>query len=72
MIKVYSKNNCVKCKMVKRWLTEHNITFTEINVDEDLQALNHLIEINQRSLPVVFKDDDIVSIGFNPSELTKL
>ena len=34
MVTVYSKNNCMQCKMVKKWLSEHEIAFDEINIDE--------------------------------------
>ena len=25
MVTVYSKNNCMQCKMVKKWLSEHEV-----------------------------------------------
>lgn len=63
MITVYTKNNCFPCKMTKRKLQEMGVTYHEINVDEDLSALNYLMECGLRSLPVVFKDDEPVVIG---------
>lgn len=72
MITVYSKNNCVQCKMTKNWLSDKAITFNEINVDNDLAGLNYLIENNLRTLPVVFKDDTLVAMGFQPNKLEVL
>lgn len=63
MITVYTKNNCMPCKMTKRKLHELGVNYKEINVDEDLTALEYLMECGLRSLPVVFKDDEPVVIG---------
>lgn len=70
MITVYTKNNCFPCKMTKRKLQEMGVTYHEINVDEDLSALNYLMECGLRSLPVVFKEDEpIVTGGYAPNIL---
>lgn len=63
MIKVYTKNNCFPCKMTKRKLQELGVNYQEINVDEDLTALEYLMEHGFRSLPVVFNNDEPVVIG---------
>ena len=34
MVTVYSKNNCVQCKMTKRFLDSNNVAYREINLDE--------------------------------------
>ena len=34
MVTVFSKNNCVQCKMTKRFLEQHNVNFVEHNIDE--------------------------------------
>lgn len=70
MITVYTKNNCPSCTFTKRKLQELGVNYLEINVDEDLNALGHLMECGLRSLPVVFKDDEpIVTGGFAPNIL---
>lgn len=70
MIKVYTKNNCFPCKMTKRKLQELGVNYKEINVDENLEALEYLMECGFRSLPVVFKDDEpIVTGGYAPNIL---
>lgn len=63
MIKVYTKNDCFPCKMTKRKLQELGVNYKEINVDENLSALEYLMECGMRSLPVVFKDDEPIVIG---------
>lgn len=81
MIKLYSKNNCQGCKLTKRYLQEHNIEYTEINVDEDSEALNYLKMIGISSLPYVevveteiIERDRVVKSwsGFQPSKLKEL
>ena len=70
---VYTKNNCMPCKMTKRKLQELGVNYQEINVDEDLSALEYLMECGFRSLPVVFKDDEpMVTGGFAPNILENL
>ena len=63
MITVYTKNNCASCTFTKRKLQELGINYHEINVDENLSALEYLMECGMRSLPVVFKDDEPIVIG---------
>lgn len=57
-VKVFSKKNCMQCKMVKNWLVNHNIKFEEIKVDE-LQETPHELLLNGfSSLPVTYIDSD--------------
>lgn len=68
-IKVYSKNQCVKCNMTKKFLQQHDIDFTEINIDNEDQLKNHgktrdeVISyiketLNLRTMPIVETDTD--------------
>lgn len=68
MIEIYTKNNCMPCKMTKNWFRNNEVNFKETNVDNDLDALNYLIENNLRTLPVVFDDSEIISLGFAPNK----
>lgn len=72
MITLYTKTNCFPCKMTKRKLQELGVNYKEINVDEDLNALEYLMERGLTSLPVVFKDDELlISGGFAPNILNQ-
>lgn len=68
MIKIYTKNNCMPCKMTKNWFKEKGHNFIEVNVDDNLEGLNELLTMNLRTLPVVFKDGELVSMGFAPNK----
>lgn len=72
MIKIYTKNNCVQCKQSKLWLQNHGLNYKEINVEEDLEAYNYLMANNLRTLPVVFKEDELIAMGFQPQNLKNL
>lgn len=68
-ITVYSKNQCVKCNMTKKFLQQHNIEFTEINIDneEQLKSVNKTRDeiisyikdtLNLTTMPVVETETD--------------
>ena len=42
MVTVYSKNNCVQCKMTKRFLDSNNIAYREINLDEQPEFIEQV------------------------------
>lgn len=58
IVKVYSKEKCMQCKMVKNWLTAHSVEFTEIDVTHDEEALHELKSLGFTSLPVTYVDCD--------------
>lgn len=59
------------CKMTKRKLQELGVNYKEINVDEDLNALEYLMECGFRSLPVVFNENGAPMVigGYAPNFL---
>ena len=70
-IKLFSKNNCMQCKMAKRFLSDNNINFEEINIDNDPSAVDFLKEQGFQSVPVITSDAATV-IGFRPDQLRQL
>ncbi|WP_265458259.1 glutaredoxin-like protein NrdH [Enterococcus sp. HY326] len=71
MVKIYSKNNCMQCKMTKRFLSENHIDFEEINIDLQPEAVDFLKGQGFQSVPVTFKDATAI-IGFRPDQLKSL
>lgn len=71
MLTVYTKNNCASCSFTKRKLQELGVNYKEINVDENLEALEFLMECGFRSLPVVFNSNGapMVTGGYAPNIL---
>ncbi len=70
-IKLFSKNNCMQCKMAKRFLSDNNISFEEINIDNDPSAVDWLREKGFQSVPIVTSDATTV-VGFRPDQLRQL
>ena len=74
---VYTKNNCGICDNVKRWLKWANVPYTEINVEENSEALIYVKEdLGYQAMPVIeVTDTDSIKYdfqGFNAEELAKL
>ena len=70
MITVYSKQNCVRCEMVKRYLNDKGVSFEEIDVLEDNKALASLRDKGYAELPVVDIGGEFHT-GFRPDVLAK-
>lgn len=70
-IKVFSKVNCMQCKMVKRFLDDKHVNYTEINVEEQPEMIDYVKGLGFQALPVVEAGNKTFS-GFRPNELKEL
>lgn len=70
-ITLFSKNNCMQCKMTKRFLSENNISYEEVNIDNEPNAIDWLKEKGFQSVPVITSDATTV-VGFRPDQLRQL
>ena len=71
---VYSKDNCVQCKMTKRELNRHGIKFKEINLDhvdnaDDIRA--KLRDQGFQATPVVETENETWT-GFRPDKIKQI
>lgn len=71
MTVVYSKPNCMQCKMVKKWLTEHEVPFDTVDITEDKTAIDKLQMMGFKTVPVTIQSD-FVFAGFDVKGLRKL
>ncbi|HFU4054695.1 TPA: glutaredoxin-like protein NrdH [Streptococcus suis] len=71
MVTIYSKNDCVQCKMSKKFLDQHNVAYTEINLDEQPEYIEHVKSLGFSSAPVIETENDVFS-GFQPTKLKAL
>jgi len=58
-ITMYGAGWCGDCRRSKRYLDEHNVAYTYIDVEADLSAADKVVEINggAKSIPVIVFDD---------------
>ena len=69
---VYSTSTCPWCTVVKNFLKQNNIEFTEKNVGNDQKAAEEMIEKSgQMKVPVVDIDGKII-IGFDKKRIEQL
>ena len=70
-ITLYSKNNCMQCKMTKKFLEQNGATFEEINIDENPEQVDYVKSLGFTAAPVV-KAGDVAFSGFQPAKLKDL
>lgn len=71
-ITIYSKNNCMQCKMSKKFLLENGATdIEEINLDEHPEQIDYVKSLGFSSAPVIVSGDLAFS-GFQPAKLKEL
>ncbi|WP_057829571.1 glutaredoxin-like protein NrdH [Liquorilactobacillus cacaonum] len=71
-LSIYTKNNCIQCKMTKKFLSEHNISFEEHNINTEPEYIDYLKEKGFRSVPVIEDNNDPIINGFRPDLLRNL
>mgnify|MGYP000562218586 CR=1 FL=1 len=74
-VTIYTKSDCIQCKMTKQALTRAGITFKEIDILKDISMLHKLKKEGLIQLPYVvttdqhwngFQPDKIKALGFKP------
>lgn len=56
-VTLYTKSNCVQCDMTKRVLVREGIEYTEVNLEQDAEAMAMVKEMGYQSAPVVVAGD---------------
>ena len=72
MVTIYSKNDCVQCKMTKKFLDQHKVEYNEINLDEQPEFIENLKAEGFLATPVVKLPDGNAFTGFRPDRLSAL
>lgn len=68
---VYTKSNCMACNFTKKWLIEHNVEFTSVNIEDNETAKLAVKEMGYQAVPVIVVGDEHWH-GFQPDKLTTL
>ena len=71
MIKVYTTDSCPWCDKAKNFLKSKNLEYTELNVQDDMEAREEMIKKSrQMRVPVLDINDNII-IGFDKAAILK-
>lgn len=71
-VEIYSTTMCPYCDMVKGFLDEKGIEYTNYDVSEDVERRKEMIEkTGQMGVPVVQIGEDII-IGFDQGKISEL
>lgn len=69
MVKIYTTQSCVYCRMAKEFFKQNNVNYEEHDVAADPKAREEAVQkSNQLGVPVIDVDGRII-VGFNKSEL---
>ncbi len=63
MLTVYSKNHCPFCDKAKHLLTQKNIPFDVVNIDQDQDAREWLIGQGHRTAPQIYLGESLFVEG---------
>jgi len=65
-VTVYSTPMCRHCKLLKSFLNERKISFTEVDLSQDAELASQIISrTGQRSVPVTEVNGELI-VGFQP------
>ncbi len=71
-ITLYSTPSCPYCKLVKDYLKEQNIAFTELDVSLDNDAIQKMVKLSgQMGVPVIDINGQII-VGWNKNALEEV
>ncbi|MDI6705564.1 MAG: glutaredoxin family protein [Bacillota bacterium] len=70
-VTVYTSDTCGYCHMVKQYLKDKNVPYTEKNVSRDADARKELIKQGYMGVPVILVGNETV-VGFDKTKLDQL
>lgn len=72
-VTIFSKPNCIQCKMSKSWFKGNNIDVVEIDItlDENYLYQMEIMSLGFRTVPVVKIGEEYVN-GFAPNKFKEI
>lgn len=58
MVTVYTKPDCVQCEQTKRYLDNHKVQYSTVDLTQDKDALEMVVGMGYSSAPIVITDND--------------
>lgn len=71
MVQVYTKPNCIQCRMTKQLLASKGVTFKEFNLLDYPEKIDEFKAQGFMSAPIIITDTDCWS-GFQPTKINDL
>jgi len=71
---MYTSTWCSDCRRVKRFLGERGVSYREVNIDEDVEAEDLVLRVNdgRRKVPTIQVDDRYFACSpFDPHQLSE-
>lgn len=68
---VYTKPNCIQCKMTKKLMSELRIPYREVDIESVPEVKENFVTMGIRQMPIV-EAEDKTWWGFQPSEIKAL
>jgi len=69
-VKVYTGDFCPICEIVERYLSEKNVKYVKINVDEDPVGREEFLKLGYENFPVIDIEGTTV-LGYNVEAIDK-
>lgn len=69
---VFTKDNCIQCKMTKRFLEARNIDFEEKNINQNPEYIDYLKSQGFAAVPIIEGENIETIAGFQPDALQQL
>lgn len=63
MLTLYTKNNCGYCLQAKAMLKNNDIPYTEVNIEEDAEAMTFVVSEGHRTMPQIYQNDKLFVEG---------
>lgn len=68
---IYTNVGCSACRQAKDFLSQHNVSFVERNLADDLGARDELVNLGFRAVPVIRVGDETM-LGFSAPKLRRM
>jgi glutaredoxin len=71
---LYGTSWCVDCRRAKQFLRDRGVNFVEVNIDEDVDAEDLVLEVNEgrRKVPTIKVGDRFFACSpFDPYQLSE-
>ncbi|MDQ2714895.1 MAG: mycoredoxin [Chloroflexota bacterium] len=72
-VTMYATTWCGDCRMAKRWLDAHGIPYDYINIEENAEAAEYVVRINNgaQSVPTIVCPDGTILVEPSARELAQ-